>query len=83
MMNEVANFRVRHFTDQLILSIYSKSTDPTLQPTCIFTTKVELNNLELNEDKVTVLVVGTNAMRTKGQPLYFTFELDLLFNARL
>jgi len=48
-----------------------------------FQTKVELNNLDLNEDKLTILVVGTNSMRSRGPPNYYTFELDLHFKSKL
>ena len=29
------------------------------------------------------MVVGTGAMRNKSAPIYYTFELDILFNSRL
>jgi hypothetical protein len=49
----------------------------------LFRTKIELNNIELNEDKLTILVVGTSSMSSKGPLTYFTFELDLLFKVKL
>lgn len=82
LMNEVANFMVRHFADCLIISIYNQSNKEE-KPALVFQTKVELNNLELNEEKLSILVVGTNAMRTKASPLYYTFEFDILFKAKL
>ena len=29
------------------------------------------------------MVVGTHPMRNKGSPVYYTFELDLLFKSKL
>lgn len=82
MLNEVANFIVRHFADQMIISIYNKALEYE-EPALIFQTKVELNNLDLNEEKLTIMVVGTNAMRNRGSPIYYTFEFDVLFKAKL
>lgn len=51
----------------------------------IFRGDVELNNLELNQEKMSVLVVGTSPMRNKtanAQLIYYTFELDLLFKVK-
>ena len=76
MLNEVCNFMVRHYSDQLVISIYNKSAIAP-QATCIFRTKVELNNLELNEEKLSISVIGTGPMRSKGHPVYYTFDIDL------
>ena len=37
----------------------------------------------MNEDKITILVIGTPSMSKKGPPFYYTFELDILFKVRL
>lgn len=45
LLNEVTNFIVRHFSDQLVISLYQKSPTGDVQQ---FRADVELNNLELN-----------------------------------
>ncbi|CDW88085.1 c2 domain-containing protein [Stylonychia lemnae] len=86
-LNEIVNFVVRHFADCLIISIYHGKSEDQEEPgpddQLHFQTKVELNNLDLNEDKLTIVVVGTNSMRRRAQPTYYTFELDLHFKPRL
>lgn len=82
-MNEVGDFMLRHFTDCLTLELFTQPQLPGESPTCIFSTKVELNNLDLNHEKLTILVVGTSSMRSKGPPIHYTFEIDLLFKSRL
>lgn len=82
LLNEVTNFIVRHFSDQLVISLYQKAPAGDVQ---LFRADVELNNLELNQEKMSVLVVGTSPMRTKSsnaQLVYYTFELDLLFKVK-
>ena len=91
ILNEVSNFIIRHFSDQIVLSLHSKSevdvkTGTQSTETCLFRTCLELNNLELNQDKMSITVVGTSPMRNKtqnSQLVYYTFELDLLFKVRL
>jgi hypothetical protein len=56
----------------LQISLFNRSDNSTF-----FTTKIEINNLELNEDRLSLIVVGTNAMKGKGPPIYYTFELDV------
>lgn len=46
---------------------------------------MELNDLELNEEKLSLMVIGTSPMSKKNNAslIYYTFELDLLFKVRL
>ncbi len=81
LLNEVSNFVLRHYSDQLVLSLQKPGDD-----TPLFKTSIELNNLELNHDKLSITVIGTSAMKTKSTNaylVYYTFELDLLFTVRL
>lgn len=65
------------------MSIYNQVPESGSTAICIFSTKIELNNLELNEDKFTITVVGTTSMRSKSIPVYYTFEMDLFFRPKL
>lgn len=95
-MNEAMNFLVRHYSDQLVISLYQRLGESASQhqsggdhindseAVCVFKTRVELNNMELNEDKMSITVVGTSPMRSAGGALiYYTFDLDLLFTVKL
>lgn len=51
---------------------------------CVFKTKLELNNIQLNEDKMSLVIVGTKPSRKSMLKLnYLTFEIDLLFKVKL
>jgi hypothetical protein len=79
-VNMASNFLLRHYSDSLVISIYTDSR----QTLPVFTTRLELNNIELNEETMTIMVVGTGAMNEKtNNIIYFLFELDLLFEMRL
>ena len=71
---------LRHFSDQVVISLHS-----TADNTELFTSSIELNNLELNQEQMSITVIGTSPMRNKtsnAQLVYYTFELDLLFKVR-
>jgi len=71
-------FLLRHYSDTLELKLH------TLKDGLVFSTKIELNDIQLNQDKLTLTVVGTSHMRSQGNHfVYYTCELDLLFNPKL
>lgn len=69
-INEASNLLLRHYSDTLVISIFYKREAPegSIRPpseVTLFRTKLELNNIELNEEKMTVMVVGTSSMSAK------------------
>lgn len=79
-VNHATNFILRHYSDSLVISIFTDAAAKEAQ----YSTKFELNNIELNEDKMTVMVVGTGGMNKKQHDLYYyMFELDLAFKVKL
>ncbi len=83
-MNEACNFLLRHYSDFLYVSLHSKIPGSD-HDHCIFRVKAELNDLELNEEKLSLMLVATSPMRNKstGALIYYTVELDLLFKVRM
>lgn len=72
-VNEMNNFLLRHYCDELILSLHKRVDKEEAAAglgmegsvKCLFRTKIELNNLELNTEKQSIMIVGTTPMRNK------------------
>jgi hypothetical protein len=80
-LNEARNFLLRHYSDQLVISLHHKTSSNPEQTQCTLRTKLELNNLDLNKEKICIQVIGTQPMQKKSPNVlvYFNFELELLF----
>jgi hypothetical protein len=51
-------FLIRHYSDTLELKLHTQ------QEGLVFSTKIELNDIQLNQDKLSLTVVGTSHMRS-------------------
>lgn len=78
IINEAMTFLIRHYSDTLELKLHTQ------QDGLVFSTKIELNDIQLNQDKLSLTVVGTSHTRSQGNHfVYYTCELDLLFQPKL